>query len=218
MSITDELQFKNYYLERLYITANVETGVLYNRAGRRMLALTNDFLIGLHRALEKECGSKTEQVLHRCGKRWGRDFGKGMDAEWTLFYEHPAREFPVAFFQSLLIQEFGQNGWGLLDLDYQYFDKGVIQLSLQGAIMSDIYRDDITYSADALTAGILAGLFSHFLGRDVDCVQSQCAKQGHSSSLFLLSSPERIATIRDQGVDGKAHANILNTLLETGAN
>ncbi len=45
MTVSEQLDFKNYYVERLYMSANVETGVLTNRSGRRMLALTNDFLL-----------------------------------------------------------------------------------------------------------------------------------------------------------------------------
>ncbi len=215
MSITSELQFKNYYSEKVYITANVETGVMYNRSGRRMIALTNDFLIGLHRALLNECGDRTEQVLHRCGKKWGVDFGRGMDAEWSQYYEHPAKEFPMAFFQGLLSQEFGHNGWGILTMHLEHFPKGVLWLSLKGAIMSDIYKDEVSFPADALTAGILAGLFTYFLDRDIDCIESQCAKDGHEDSRFILSSLDRIACVRDQGTAGKTHATILDELLET---
>ena len=85
MSFPETLEFKNYYVEKQYMVANVETGVLTNRSGRRMLALTNDFLIGLHRALESECGERAGEVLYRCGKKWGKNFGKGLTAEWSRF-------------------------------------------------------------------------------------------------------------------------------------
>ncbi len=111
MTVSEQLEFKNYYVERLYMSANVETGVLTNRSGRRMLALTNDFLLGLHRALAKECGDKVDQVLYRCGRKWGRNFGKGLADAWAEFYQCGFQEFPLAFFQSLLIQEFACNGW-----------------------------------------------------------------------------------------------------------
>lgn len=180
-----------------------------------MIALTNDFLIGLHRALLSECGDRTEQVLHRCGRKWGVDFGKGMDAEWSLYYEQPAKEFPFAFFQGLLAQEFGHNGWGLLTMNMEHFEKGVLWLSLKGAIMSDIYQDNVQFPVDALTAGILAGMFTYFLDREVDCIQSQCAKDGHEDSRFILSSIDRIACVRDQGTASKPHSRILAELLET---
>jgi predicted hydrocarbon binding protein len=215
MTITADLEFKTYYQEKLYITANVETGVIYNRSGRRMIALTNDFLIGMHRALEKECGDKVEKVLHHCGRKWGVNFGKGLDAEWSQFYEQPAKEFPLAFFQGLLMQEFGHNGWGVLQVHYEHMDKGVVWVSLQGAIMGDIRTEELSYPADALTGGILAGLFTHFLGRDIDCIQSHVAAENTKASCFLLSDPKRIESVQNAGTGGKSHQQILDMLLAT---
>jgi len=86
-------------------------------------------------------------------------------------------------------------------------------MSLRGAIMADITTDEVSYPADTLTGGILAGLFSHFLSREVDCIQSQCAKHGHSASNFILSSPERVDAVRKNGASGKTHSQILDDLL-----
>ncbi len=212
--VATELQFKNYYIEKMYMTANVETGVLVNRSGRRMIALTNDFLLGLHRALQKECGERLEKVLYHCGRKWGTNFGKGLDDAWSEFYETPLKEFPLAFFQSLLVQEFGHNGWGSLDIDYSNFTKGVIELSLTGAIMADITQEQLNYPADLLTAGIFAGLFTHFAGRDIGCMQTQCAKKGFSDSRFLLSDPKRIADLQTWNDGKKTHQELLNHLLQ----
>jgi len=213
MTIAAELEYKNYYVEKLYMTANVETGVLVNRSGRRMIALTNDFLLGLHRALEKECGDRVEKVLYHCGRKWGRNFGKGLEGAWSEFYKAPLKEFPLSFFQSLLVQEFGHNGWGILTLDYTHFAKGVIDLSLEGAIMADITESTPNYPADMLTAGILSGLFTHFIARDVECLQSQCAMKGFSCSRFLLSDGKRIDELRAWNGNSKPHEEILNHLL-----
>jgi predicted hydrocarbon binding protein len=208
-----ELEFRNYYVEKLYMTSNVETGILTNRSGRRMIALTNDFLIGLHRALEKECGDQVEQVLYRCGRKWGRNFGEGLDAAWSEFYQAPLSSFPLAFFQGLLVQEFTHNGWGNLVIDYQHYDKGVIELVLVGAIMSDISRDTIKYPADVLTAGIFSGMFTHFVGLEVHCVQSQCSKQGFPDSRFLLSDATRIDRLKEWHANTKTHQEMLDHLL-----
>jgi uncharacterized protein len=213
MIATTDLEFKNYYVEKLYMTANVETGVLVNRSGRRMIALTNDFLLGLHRALEKECGDRVEKVLYHCGRKWGRNFGQGLENAWSEFYQKPLQEFPLAFFQSLVVQEFGHNGWGMLTLDYTHFAKGIIDLNLEGAIMADITEAELKYPADVLTAGIIAGMFSHFIQRDVDCLQSQCAMKGFSSSHFLLSDPKRIEELSKWRTSSKTHQEILNHLL-----
>jgi uncharacterized protein len=213
MTVATELDFKNYYVEGLYMSANVETGVLVNRSGRRMIALTNDFLLGLHRALQKECGDRVDRVLYHCGKKWGRSFGKGLDDAWAEFYQCPTQDFPLSLFQSLLVQEFGHNGWGVLRLGYSHYNQGVIELSLLGAIMSDITDCELSYPADQLTAGILAGLFTHFVNRELDSVQSQCAMDGHSDSRFLLSDPARIHELGQWNESNASHSELLAKLL-----
>lgn len=213
MSVDIELDFKDYYQEELYMIADVETGVLYNRSGRRMLALTDDFLIGLHRALEKECGEDAPSIIQRCGRKWGRNFGEGLAAEWSEFYGQSFREFPMALFQSLLIQEFAHNGWGILNLNYEHFGKGVIELSLQGAIMAAIRSDSNDKMTDILTAGILGGMYSYFLDRDIDCLQTQSESQGCDDSRFLISSRERIAKVQQQIEPSADHQALLDQLL-----
>ena len=214
MTVSETLEFKNYYVERLYMSANVETGVLTNRSGRRMLALTNDFLLGLHRALSKECGDRVSEVLYRCGRKWGRNFGKGLADAWAEFYQSSFDEFPLAFFQSLLMQEFACNGWGLLTIDYSHFQRGVLQLELDGAIMSEITLEDVNYPVDNLTAGILAGMFSIFVHRDLDCVQTQDGQHAEGISLFLMSDPARVQSLQaSSGLN--AHQEKLDFLLNT---
>ena len=209
MAIDVDLEFRDYYQEELYMSADVETGVLYNRSGRRMLALTDDFLIGLHRALEIECGDRAEQVIHRCGRRWGQNFGEGIAAEWSEFYGASFRTFPLAMFQSLLRQEFAHNGWGQLELHYEHLEKGIVWLSLRGAIMAAIRSDARDTKADILTAGILGGMYSFFLNRDLDCIQSQSEAEGFSDSRFVLSDATRIKELRSQVKSTDSHDEIL---------
>jgi len=215
MAVEIELDFKDYYQEELYMIADVETGVLYNRSGRRMLALTDDFLVGLHRALEKECGDNAAAVIQACGRKWGRNFGEGLTAEWSEFYGHSFREFPMALFQSLLVQEFAHNGWGILDLHYEHFEKGVVWLSLRGAIMAAIRTDAGDTMADILTAGILGGMYSYFLNREIDCLQTQSETQGVDESRFVLSSKDRIEEVRQKAEQSAGHDDILRVLLGT---
>jgi predicted hydrocarbon binding protein len=188
MTVSEQLDFKHYYVERLYMSANVETGVLTNRSGRRMLALTNDFLLGLHRALAKECGERVSGVLYRCGRKWGRNFGKGLTDAWSEFYGTSFKEFPLAFFQSLLIQEFACNGWGVLTIDYTQVNRGVLEMQLDGAIMSEITEETVDYPLDNLTAGILAGMCSIFMDR-VQSLLAQTSLNTHREKLeFLLNT------------------------------
>jgi len=212
---SETIPFESYYNEEVYMTADVEAGILYNRSGRRVLALTNDFLIGLHRALEKECGDKSGHVLLNCGKRWGKNFAVGLDGEWSQFYGSPSSDFPMAMFHSLLIQEFGHNGWGVLTIDYQHVNSGIVSISLVGAIMAEIMPDSSSQPADLLTAGIFAGILSHFMSRELNCVQSQCAKNGFTQSRFVVASSNRIESITKSITSDTCHDAILKLLLDS---
>ncbi len=209
--------FDNYYNEAVYMTSDVETGVLFNRSGKRMLALTNDFLLGLHRALESECGERAALVLRRCGKRWGKDFAEGLDDAWSEFYGHPAREFPLALFQSLLIQEFAHNGWGILEVDYDLIDDGIVQLTLCGAIMAEIDAQEHSYHADVLTSGILASIFSHFLGRELECLQIASIRGDSSIARFVLADPQRLEKVESLTASGTTAEDVIVKLQNRNA-
>ena len=212
MSDVTEIEFREYYSEPLYMNADLETGVLYNRSGRRMIALTDDFMIGLHKALEDEYGDKAAQVLHTCGRRWGTNFGVGLDQEWSQFYGHSAKDFPIAMFHSLLTQEFGHNGWGNLQVHYEHLEQGVLWLALEGAMMAEIYPGHRDSGAEGLTAGIFAGLFSYFFDRDLDCLQTQCSSKGYPDSRFVISTPKRIAEVKALLEKGESHAAVVTHL------
>jgi predicted hydrocarbon binding protein len=49
--------------------------------------------------------------------------------------------------------------------------------------------------ADLLTAGILGGMYSYFLGRDLDCMQTQCLAGLRRQSLCHFQYP-RISKLR----------------------
>lgn len=209
-----DLAFNDYYAEELYMSADVETGVLYNRSGRRMLALTDDFLVGLHRALEKECSERAPAVLYSCGKRWGKNFATGLAQEWSEFYQAPISEFPLAMLESLIVQEFGHNGWGILEFDYQYWNRGILQLTLDGAIMAELLGNKAIGPADVMTAGILAGMFSHFMETGLGCVQSESSAQGGTLNRFIITGEDRMdAGIKNQALSAETHATILAQLL-----
>jgi len=212
MNPSTEIAYKPYYVEGLYMSADVSTGVLVNRSGRRMLALTNDFLIGLHIALEKECGDRVAEVLEHCGKKWGTNFGTALVDAWSEFYECAIDDFPIAFLQGLLVQEFRCNGWGNLTMDYSFYGIGVLSIALDGAIMSDIRPQGVAYPADTLTAGIFAGLFSRILGRPLGCVQSHSPSGESTESKFILADQSRMDAVRAAITQTGDHAKSIEML------
>jgi predicted hydrocarbon binding protein len=198
----------NYFAEGDYINTDVRTGVMRNRAGTRMLALTDDFLNGLRNALETECGPAAALVLKACGRSWGKQYAERFTRELEDHYQAELKQFPLPFFETCLGESFSHHGWGKVRLHLERYAKGILVVSVQNAILGSLAgRSD--KPADPLLAGVLAGMFSHFAGRELDCVQTQCVACGAEESRFILTSPTRAAAVADWPERGRGHDEIV---------
>lgn len=171
------------------MTADIETGVLYNRMGRRMLGLTDDFITGLLKAISGECGEEASRVEYRCGHRWGVVFGNGLMSDWSRFYEQDASEFSIHLLRTLLLKEFAHNGWGMLDVDLDRISEGILHIRLENSAFREVKRNELGITDDTLTAGILGGMMSSLFATDLDCLQLTGTEL---DSRFLILSPNRL--------------------------
>jgi predicted hydrocarbon binding protein len=207
----------NYFTERDYLKTDVRRGVTRNRAGTRILTLTSDFLIGLRNALVFECGKAADAVLKTAGRRWGKNFAARIEKELGGFYGMPVAEFPLALFEASLVMGFSHHGFGKLRLDVSLYDKGLIVAVVENPIYFGLL-DSAAAPADPLLTGIFAGLFSHFAGRELDCVQTQCQVCGAADSRFVVSLASRLAGVDDWLKEGKNHTEVLALLAQTRVN
>lgn len=201
----------NYFAEGDYLSTDVRKGVMRNRAGTRMLALTDDFLRGLWNALDTECGPAAATVLKSCGKRWGRNYAKRFSRELEDYYQRPVREFPLPMFETYLTEAFAHHGWGKLKLDYSRYHQGIIVLSFVEAVYGSLVGKS-TGPVDHLLSGVLAGMFAELTGEELDCLQTACISTGEPESRFIVSLGSRIKKVADRPAQGKDHAAILQEL------
>ncbi|MGL4553366.1 MAG: 4-vinyl reductase [Gemmataceae bacterium] len=180
----------NYYTDD-YLATDIVKGVTRNRAGTRLLALTDDFLIGLRTALTHECGEAADAVFKSCGRRWGAQFGKKFEAEMAAFYQKPLSEFPLMMFEACLAEAFSRHGWGAIRIDLSRQDKGLLLVELRNAIYADLL-EKADAPPDALMAGLLAGMFSHLSGQELDAVQTESKACGGKTNRFVLTLASRI--------------------------
>jgi predicted hydrocarbon binding protein len=186
---TTEPLYRDFYSAGSYMTADIETGVLYNRMGRRMLGLTDDFITGLLKAISGECGEEASRVEYRCGHRWGVVFGNGLLSDWGRFFDQDTSEFSVQLLRTLLLKEFAHNGWGMLDIDLDRLYDGILPLRLENSAFREVKRNEMGITDDTLTAGILGGMMSSLLTTDLDCLQLEGTD---SDSRFLVISSDRL--------------------------
>lgn len=215
MLLDDTLAFSNYYNDD-YLTTNTRRGVTQNRAGTRLLALSSDFLMGLHTALAQECGEAAGLVFATCGKHWGRQFGVKFERELTEFYGRPLRELPMMHFEACLVEAFARHGWGLVSVDYSRQERGLIVVDLDHAIYAELLGKSAEM-ADPLMSGLLAGFFSHLAGQELGAVQTQCPTQGHATSRYVLTLASRVEAAEAMVRTGKTHDEVLAALEQTRA-
>jgi len=210
MAETKEALYRDFYATGSYVTADIETGVLYNRMGRRMLGLTDDFITGLLKAISGECGEEANRVEYRCGHRWGVVFGNGLLSDWSRFFEQEASEFSIHLLRTLLLKEFAHNGWGMLDIDIDRLSDGILDVRLENSAFREVKRTELGTTDDTLTAGILGGMMSSLFAIELDCLQLEGTE---SDSHFLVISPDRLATWDLKPYDRSADlAPLLNCL------
>jgi len=206
----------NFYAENGYCTTEVPRGVMRNRAGTRMIALTTDFLLGLRRALTDECGPAADTIFKSCGRKWGILFARRFEKELGDYYGLPLRDFTMAMFLSCLSEAFSHNGFGRLTLDLDHQHQGLLIAEVRQAIMAGLVGQ-AEQPADAMMAGVFVGFFSQLSGETLDCVQTTCAACGSDASRFVIGLSERLTAVPGWVEAGKSHADIVAALAEVRA-
>lgn len=205
----------NLYAKPAYFNTDVSLGATRTPRGVRVCALTNDFLIGFRDAVIFESGKAYRRVLKTCGRRWGGQFMRRFEADVTAHYQTPLAELSAGVIHACLADAFNYHGWGLLAIDLKHLDEGVVIAEIRNPLMPEVIGES-DRPVDFLMAGLLAAVFSHLSGQEVDCVQTDCPTQGADASRFLASSVERIKELDAWSAKvsgGPTHSSALKRLL-----
>ncbi len=165
-----------------YVQTDTATGVARDRAGTRLVGLPEDFLAAVRQTLEVECGPTAEPVAHAASRDWGRGLAERLSAELTEYRGEPLAAASVAQFQADLQSAFRQLGWGILTLDLSRYETGMLVAEIRHAPADGL----------ALLAGALAGLLSHFAGRELAAVTTS-----RDPAQFVIALPERLEKIAE---------------------
>jgi uncharacterized protein len=182
---------------------DVGSGVARDRAGTRVLALPEEFLDALGQTLAAECGPAAERVLKNCGRAWGRRLAERLAQELGDYHGEPLAAAPLARFQAALRGAFRALGWGVLAIDFSRYDKGLL--------VAEVRNAPPAAPADALLAGALAGLFSHFAGQELDGAATPAAD---GVRRFVLGLPQRLERVADAIHGGRSHEEVVAALEE----
>lgn len=207
------MKLKGDYFDENYISFDAGEGVIKNRAGTRLLALSEDFLKGFHKAVVEETGEAHHVVFETCGKIWGENLVKRFVKEMELYYETDFSALPMSMFSLLFKNFWKRHGWGELDIDWSKgYESGVFELTVTNPAFSTIFvsEDDLN---DDIFAGVLSSFFGHFAGQKLECVQtSEEQVDGIKLSRFILSVADRLDRVPDMVMSKKTHSEILEAV------
>jgi predicted hydrocarbon binding protein len=213
MMATEALPVRgNYFAGEDYLSYDVGKGTIRNRSGVRMCALTSDFLLGLQNGIRNECGEAADEILKQTGRRWGQSFAKRLDKELGEWYQCEIQDLPMAQFGACLVEAFLHHGWGRLALDFTQYESGLVIAAVENAPYAGLMQGKSNGPADLMLGGVLAGMFSHWSGNQLDVVQSECPTMGGKLSRFIIADSEKIKAVQHFVREPKAHERILATL------
>lgn len=215
------MKLKGNYFGPDYMTFDVKEGLLKNSGGTRLIALSEDFLLGFRQALLEETGQAHHVVFETCGKTWGENLARRLEREISAYYEQPFRELPMSLFTLMLQECWLRHGWGELVVGWEDgYQGGLFTVRIDNPAFSAIFGQVAEAESprrfdDDVFTGLLASLFSRFSARELHCVQiGHVSDPGQNllASWFVIGLPERLNPASELVLSGLDHEEILSRL------
>ena len=170
-------------------------GIAETPACERIVFATPSFMRSFHLVLQAEKPGAWSSACARAGTATGRKIATGLDTELARLGEPALAALPLETSLAYIERYFSSHGWGRLQLDLSDAPEhgiviGRLQQSYFVAALHDV--DDFT---DPLLAGILQGFFEHVSGQELGCIEIACARRGDPHCTFVITAPERLASI-----------------------
>ncbi|MGB3492687.1 MAG: V4R domain-containing protein [Elainellaceae cyanobacterium] len=201
----------NYFASDVYVKGDLELGLLENRRGDRLLALPSTLIEGIYAGLEQETGQASGLVLYNCGRWWGKNFYARFCEELADYYQTAVADMPMVEFLQCLKQCWVTHGWGKLELDQSYQNRGFLVLKVTNSPFAQLVQNSTRLSC-FLEAGVFSIFFSQLTDRELTCIQTQCESLGADCNLFVLGLEKRMATVSEGIQEGKDHDAIIAQL------
>jgi predicted hydrocarbon binding protein len=209
--ISDRPVLANFFDYEAYLRGDLELGLLENRRGDRIVAIPETLIKALYQGLSKETGQAARLVMINCGKWWGKSFYNRFQQSLQEFYGIPLSEMDMLTFVRSLKEYWITHGWGKLEFDPEYRDRGLIIIRTYNSPYSRPLPGEPRPSC-FLETGILSAFFSRLAGRELMAVQTTCESLGADCNRFILGIPERLKPVEDWVLSGMTHDAIVQKL------
>lgn len=170
-------------------------GTAENSAGTRIAFAPPAFIHGLRQIVQAEKAGAWQTILKQCGIASGKKIATGLDTELARLGEPALADLPLETCLVYLERHFASHGWGLLKLDLSDApEHGLVTGRLQHSYFVEVLKD-VDEFVDPMPAGILQGFFEHVSGQELGCIEIACARRGAPHCTFVITAPERFASI-----------------------
>lgn len=201
----------NYFAFDAYVQGDTEAGLVENRHGKRLVALPEVLLEAIYAGLAEDVGQASGVVLFNCGRWWGKNFYRRFAEEVSAHYGKPLAQMSMVEFLQCWRQCWKTHGWGIVDLDLDYYAQGFLVVKVQHSLFAQ-KAPSSQDPACFVEAGLLSVFFSQLTGRELHCVQTACESLGAEMNAFVLGLAERLKPAEAWRTEGQDHATIMMRL------
>jgi predicted hydrocarbon binding protein len=201
----------NYFATDAYVQGDLELGLLENRRGDRLLALPETLIQGIYAGLDKETGQATRLVLMNCGRWWGKNFYARFCEELNDYYNTALADMSMIEFIQALQQCWVTHGWGKIDLDQTYQNRGFLLVDIVNSPFAK-HAPKLNRPVCFLEAGILSAFFSQLTNKELSCVQTTCESMGSDRNRFILGLAKRLEPVEVMVENQMDHEAIMQQL------
>jgi predicted hydrocarbon binding protein len=213
--LTDNRVPGNYFAVETYIRSDLEMGLLENRQGDRLIALPETLIQAIYSGIEQEIGQASRPVLFNWGQWWGKNFCTRFCEQLSHYYDKPLAELAMVEFVQALKQCWVVHGWGRLELDLTYRERGFLLVKTWNSVFAKQALNHDQYfchqPACVLEAGFLTAFFSQLTARELYGLQTTCESMGADCNRFVLGIPQRVRAV-EMLVDQNSHETIIQAL------
>jgi uncharacterized protein len=201
----------NYFAPQAYVRSDLQSALLQDRTGERLIALPESFLLAMDETFHQETGKAAPFALYTCGSFWGEGFCQRFHQTLERLHRKTITQISLIDYLLAMRQVFATHGFGILDLDFAHYNHNLIVASISKSIVAP---NTIKGRAPAchLEAGIFAGWFSILTAQRFGAVQTECISQGANSNRFVLLEAERLAEARRAVSHGASYTQLIAQL------
>jgi len=191
-------------------------GTITDRNNTRIIYISSDIVRGIYEALYFEAGEAWKIILKSCGYIWGKRVSDYLDNELKTTSGQGLHMLTVKSYIDLLEKYVATHGWGRACVYLNDAEQhGIVRVSMMHSLFVNSLND-LDERVDHIIAGMLKGMFENISGHSLECIEVICTNNSTSPTCeFLISAPERIASIEALAEEGVTLDAIVEQLRQT---